>query len=247
MSRQEREQQKIKKAHIREIRKDKLLRYWVVYLALLVTAGMSSFAGLALPFEDGVITLGRILAGLFYASGFIVTGEGVAYFWFGKLTDADADNKPQIRIAVLMLITSIASITATTLAAGSFIAYYLGVLSRFEVLPYWAQGWIVWAIPVLLVLHMVTGMTFRALSEEAKAERDMNARIRQTKDDIAEKMMDAKAEFWDVHAPTLARDLGRLEAREEIEKYSARLATKGKATKATTPEPPVAPGPEKNH
>jgi len=242
MSRQERQQQKVKKAHLWEIRKDKFLRYWVVYLALLVTAGMSSFAGIALPFEDGNITTGRIFAGIFYATGFIATGEGVAYFWFGKLTDTDPDNTWQKVIAITMLIASVASITATTLAAGSFIAYYLGVLDRFEVLPYWAQGWIVWAIPVLLVLHMVTGMAFRALSEEAKAERDMNARIRQTKDDIAEKMMEAKANWWSTHAPHLAQKIGELEAQEEIDKYSARLATKPKP-----PKPPVAAGSVKNH
>lgn len=242
MSRQQRQQQKIKRAHLWELRKDKFLRYWVVYLALLVTAGMSSFAGLALPFEDGRITTGRIIAGLFYALGFLATGEGVAYFWFAKLTDTDPDNTWQKIIAVSMLITSVASITATTLAAGSFIAFYLGVLERFEVLPYWAQGWIVWAIPVLLVLHMVTGMTFRALSEEAKAERDMNARIRQTKDEIAEKMMDAKANWWATHAPRLAQEIGEMEAQEEIARYGARLATNKKP-----PMPPVAPGPEKNH
>ena len=237
MSKIDRDKKKDQKAYNRKVNAERYGRYWLVYVGLAVTAGLSVFAGMSLPFKDGYVTFWRIIAALYYAAGFVATGEGAAYFWFDKLTDRDEDNKTQIMVAWTMLLISVATILTTALAAGSFIAYYLGAMEIFTTLPYWAQEWIVWAIPVLLIVHMVSGMLFRAVSDEAAAEREMKVRIRLSKEKVQEEKMNARANYWENHAPDVAKQLGELEAQEEIARYRAKLgAAMASETKQENPK-----------
>jgi len=207
-------------------------KYWLIYLALIGTGILSAFSGAFLPFqpnEEGyvVLTLGGIVAALYYAGGFLSTGELAANFWFGLLTDHDKDNAWQVAIAVTMLSISIVTVLVTSLAAGAFIAYWLGALEQFEVMPLWAQTWVVWAIPALWVAHAVMGMAFKALSEEAEADRDANAVVRAAQQKIVKAKADARAKYWEQNAPDIALRLGQMEAQDEIDQFSAKLKGRG--------------------
>lgn len=203
-------------------------QYWLVYAALAFTATLSFVSGLILPFtpdENGffTVTLAGIAAALYYALGFITNGEAAANYWFDKLTDHDKDNTIQKFIAGIMLFASILVSLTTALAAAAQIAFLLGVLTEFRQFPSWAQEWVVWSIPTMWTINAVAGMAFKAFSDEAAAERDANAIIRQAKQEISKSRMDAKADYWKKNAPDIARKLGEMEAQAEIEAYSIRL------------------------
>lgn len=206
----------------------KFQKYWLVYVALICTSVLSAISGFLLPSEalDGNIriTVITFLAGIYYAVGFLTNGEGATYFWFDKLTDHDPDNTKQIWIASFMLGVSVLTIVITSSAAASFLAYAIGALSEFQIMPRWAQAWVVWAIPVLWVVNLASGMVFRSMSDEAEAERIANAKIRSIQQQISFDKANAKAEYWKRNAPDLAKQLGEMEAEEEIEK--ARLGLK---------------------
>ena len=206
-------------------------QYWLVYIALIFTATLSFVSGLILPFtpdKNGIflITFGGVIAGLYYSLGFITNGELSANYWFDKLTDHDKDNTTQQVIAGLMLTASIAVSLVTALAAAAQIAFLLGALNEFRQFPAWAQEWVVWSIPTMWTLNAVAGMAFKALSDEASAERDANAIIRTAKQEINKSRMDAKADYWKKNAPDIARRLGEMEAQAEVEAYSVRLQKK---------------------
>jgi hypothetical protein len=205
-------------------------RYWLIYLALFGTGALSAISGLLLPAKvvngDMQFTTVAVIAGIFYAIGFLTNGEGAAYFWFDKLTDHDKDNTAQQWIAGIFLSLAVGTILITSLAAGSFIAFAMGALTDFQVLPSWAQTWVVYAIPVLWVAHFSAGTAFKSMSDEAANERAANAKIRNVTQQITMKKADARAEYWTKHAPDLARQLGEMEAQEEINDYTIKLESK---------------------
>jgi len=203
-------------------------QYWLVYAALIFTAVLSASAGLLLPFQPDatgyiLVTLPRIIAAIFYAIGFLTTGELASNFWFEKLTDHDKDNTGQKVIAILMLTVAVITSLVTSLAAGAMIAYMLDVLETFQVMPIWAQKWVVWAIPIMWVAHAVSGMAFKAVSDEATADRDAASVIRDVKNTIIREKAEARADYWKVNASTIAKQLGELEGRKEVEDYTVRL------------------------
>lgn len=216
-------------------------QYWLVYAALAFTATLSFFSGLILPFtpdKNGMValTFGGILAAIYYSVGFVTNGEAAANYWFDKLTDHDKDNTPQKVIAWLMLVISVAVSLTTALAAAAEIAFLLGVLKEFQQFPSWAQEWIVWSIPTMWTINAVSGMAFKALSDEAENERAARARIRQAKAKITETRVNAKAKYWEDNAEGIARQLGEMEAQKEIEDFAIRLKTKN--TSQVTPRAP---------
>lgn len=212
--------------------KRKFQKYWLVYVALICTSILSAISGFLLPSEakDGIIkiTVITFFAGIYYAAGFLTNGEGAAYFWFDKLTDHDPDNTKQIWIASIMLGVSVLTIVITASAAASFLAYAIGALSEFQIMPRWAQVWVVWAIPVLWVVNLAAGMAFRSLSDEAEAERIANAKIREIQQNISFNKANAKAEYWQKNAPDLARQLGELEAQDEIDNMKVHIKSKSR-------------------
>lgn len=205
--------------------------YWYVYLTLIGTATLSVVSGLMLPFKPDeagnlVVGFGGVMAAIYYSIGFLTTGEGASYFWFDKLTDHDQDNKTQQITAGLMLALAVITSLTTALAAGAFIAFWLGIFDEFYVMPTWAQKWVVWAIPTMWVAHFVAGTIFRATSDEAEYEREAKSRIRIAQNKVSKSKSEAKANFWEQHAPALAKQLGEAEAQEELDNYQARLNEK---------------------
>lgn len=216
--------------------KRKYARYWLVYLALIGTGILSAISGVLLPLQsDGVkITFFTFLAGLYYAVGFLSNGEGATYFWFDKLVDHDKDNTTQQIIAGTMLAIAIATVLTTALASASFIAYAMGAFDKFQTVPAWAQEWIVKAIPIFWVLHFSSGILFRVLSDEAASERDANSIIRGIQLQITKDKANARAEYWKTHAPDMARQLGELEAADEIGQMSLKLQNRASSRQNPT-------------
>lgn len=208
----------------------KFERYWLVYIALIGTGVLSLISGILLPAEvqDGNFVFSElvVLGGLFYAIGFLSNGEGAAYFWFDKLTDHDPDNTYQIWIASVMLGISVLTIAITSVASASFIAFAIGALSEFDSIDPRAQQWVVFSIPVLWVLHFVAGTAFKSLSDEAEFERNAKADIREITQQIEKEKNTARVAHWKQNAPNLARQLGEMEAQEEIERYNLKLKNK---------------------
>lgn len=207
-------------------------QYWLVYAALIFTAVLSASAGLLLPFRPDkggfiIVTIPRIIAALFYALGFLTTGELAANYWFEKLTDHDKDNTTQKVIAIVMLGSAIVTSLVTSLAAGAMVAFMLEVLDAFSVMPIWAQKWVVWAIPTMWVMHAVGGMIFKAVSDESVADRDAASIIRDVKLKIVKDKADARAEYWKENAGNIARQLGELEGQKEVDDYTVRLKAHG--------------------
>lgn len=203
-------------------------KYWLVYVALAITATLSATAGILLPMQPDEagkvhVTLGVILSCIFYSVGFLATGEGASYYWFDKLTDHDPDNQPQVAIAILMLILSVVTSLTTAMAAGTFIAYLLGRLTAFQIIPLWAQNWVVYAIPIMLAVHMVSGMAFKAMSDEASSERKAKARIRKVQNEMADMEARSYADWYASHAPAQAKALGEMRAQKELEQESIKL------------------------
>ena len=203
-------------------------RYWLVYGALAITAMLSITAGILLPLrpdEAGQVhvTLPVILACIFYAVGFLMTGEGASLYWFGKMTDHDQDNTTQQVVAWSMMALSIITSLTTAMAAGTFIAYLLGALTVFDVMPMWAQNWVVYAIPIMLTIHAVCGMVFKAVSDEAMADRKGKAAVRQVLNEAAQVKAEAYASYVREHAPEQARQLGEMEAKKTLADYAIRL------------------------
>ena len=208
--------------------KRKFGQYWFIYVALLGTAVLSAVSGLLLPFQPDeqkeiTITVGGIFAAIFYSIGFLTTGEAASYFWFDKLTDHDPDSNGQKITATLMLTVAIGTSLVTALAAGSFIAFWLGVFDNFFVMPPWAQKWVVFSIPTMWVLHFIAGTAFRAMSEESEYERESKSIIRTAQNEMIKAKETARANWWKSNAPALARQMGEAEAQEELDGYKSKI------------------------
>lgn len=209
-------------------------RYWLVYLALLGTGILSGISGMIMPMQAEMnVTIFTLAAGLYYAIGFLTNGEGAFYFWFDKLVDHDKDNTAQQIVAYSMLAIAVATILTTALACANFIAFVVGALSEFQQIPGWAQEWVVFAIPALWVAHLVAGMLFKSLSDEAAAERNSRAIIRNAQQAIYKDKADAKAAYWKQNAPRVAKQLGEMEAEDEIEQMAMRLKGRQNVTRDT--------------
>lgn len=216
-------------------------RYWLIYLALGFTAALSFVSGLLLPFmKPGVdvpLTWGTAGAALMYAVGFMVIGEGAAYFWFEKIIDQDPDNNGQKIIAGLMIAFSVITSMTTALAASYIIAFWIGVFDTFTGIPAWAQKWIAVSIPVMMVVHVVAGIIFKSISDEATSEREANAKINQARNDMAEAKQQARANWWTANAPLIAQQMGEMEAEDELDALRAKI--REQKSKRTTQQNPA--------
>jgi hypothetical protein len=210
--------------------KHKFGRYWLIYMTLGFTAILSFIGGLMLPFMKPDVNVplnwGTFGAGLFYALGFIVIGEGAANFWFDKVTDSDPDNNAQKWIAGIMILVSVFVSASTALATSYIIAYWVGVFDAFLEIPVWAQKYISIAIPVVMVGHAVAGILFKSVSDEAFSERESKARINQAMNDAAEMQARARADFIIANAPRLAKEMGEMEAADQLDAMRAQINSK---------------------
>jgi hypothetical protein len=199
-------------------------RYWLLYTALAGTGALSIFAGIYLglnPNEKGLfdLTFENIIFALYYGIGFLVTAEGATLFWETKLVYHDVNkegkaNNWQLNTAKVALGLSIAAVIVTGLAAADFIAVWRGNFSAFTQVQEWAQGWVVWAIPVLFVFHAACAILYWYHSAEAALDRWKNQNRRQTQVEMSE----VEAEAWIAEyrriSPELAKQKGRAMARQ---------------------------------
>ena len=193
-------------------------RYYIVYIALIGTGILSAVTGLLIPASQGEKTFGVItlLAGLYFAVGFLTNGEIAANYWFGKLTDHDPDSLPQQIIAVVSLGISIIVSLVTALASSILIAYWLNLFPEFSGIPNWAQIWVVDIIPVMWVFHAVAGMSFKGLSEEAQMERLSKQFVRGKQNELHEAKENAKVNWWKQNAEHVYREEGEREAQADL-------------------------------
>jgi hypothetical protein len=202
-------------------------RYWLLYGALIFTGILSFIGGLMLPFmkPDVVVPLtwGTAGAGLFYALGFLLIGEGAANFWVDKVTDSDPDNNAQKWIAGLMIAVSVLVSASTALATSYIIAYWVGVFDAFLTIPVWAQKYIAIAVPVVMVANAVAAIVFKSVSDEAAAERDANATIRLAENEAREARATARANWVKANAPRLAQEMGEMEAENDLDALRAKI------------------------
>lgn len=202
-------------------------RYWLLYFALGFTAILSFIGGLMLPFMKPDVTVpltwATAAAGLFYAIGFILIGEGAANFWFDKVTDQDPDNNVQKWIAGIMIALSVIVSASTALATSYIIAYWVGVFDAFLTIPVWAQKYIAVVVPVMMVFHAVAAIAFKSVSDEATAERDARSRINQAQSEAAEAEARAEADYIVANAPYLAQQMGEMKARAKLEALAAQI------------------------
>lgn len=205
-------------------------RYWLIYMTLGFTAILSFIGGLMLPFmkPDVIVPLswGTAGAGIFYALGFLLIGEGAANFWFDKVTDQDPDNREQKIIAGLMIAASVIVSLSTALATSYIIAYWVGVFDTFLSIPAWAQKYIAISIPFMLIAHATAGIIFKSVSDEAFAEREAKSRIAQARNEAAEMRARARANWIIENAPKIAREMGEMEAKEELDALKAKIREK---------------------
>ena len=202
-------------------------RYWLIYFALGFTAVLSFTSGMLLPFMkpgvDVLLTWGTGAAAAMYALGFLLSGEGAAYFWFERVTDQDPDNTQQKWTAGLMIALSVITSVTTALAASYIIAYWIGVFDTFTGIPAWAQKWIAISIPVMMATHVVAGIIFKSVSDEAYSEREANAKINQARNQMHEAKEQARASWWTANAPRIAQEMGEMEAEDELDALRAKI------------------------
>lgn len=220
----------------------RFMKYHIVYIALFGTGGLSLVTGLLLPFSTES-NLGFVLwvAGIYFAFGFVTNGEIAANFWFEKLTDHDKDNGKQFWIAVVSLGASVVVSLVTALAAAALIAYWLGIFPAFSGISEWSQVYIVDIIPIMWVYHAVAGFAFKALSDEAEAERTAKSIIREKEVELIEKKEQAKVDWWEQNAVAMYEEQGRKEAREHLERKfnKANLVPVHSETEAVQPPSPT--------
>lgn len=206
---------------------EKFGRYWLVYTALIFTSVLSFVGGLMLPFmkPDVIVPLtwATAAAGFFYALGFFFIGEGACFFWIEKITDQDPDNTGQQITAWLMIALSVVISAATALATSYIIAYWVGVFDAFLTIPVWAQKYIAIIIPVAMVGNAVAGIIFKAISDEAFAEREANATIRRAENEAREARATARANWVKTNAPRLAQEMGEMEAENDLDALRAKI------------------------
>lgn len=207
-------------------------KYWLLYLGLVGTGALSIFAGVYLglaPDEQGFfeISLENIAFALYYGVGFFITAEGAVLFWETKLVYHDVDkdgktNKIQVNTAKVAMGISILAVALTGLAAADFIAVWRGQFSSFTSVQNWAQGWVVWAIPLLFLFHVCAAILYWYHSAEAALDRWKSQNQRQTQSLMAQIEADAWVEEYKRISPQLAQQKGRaLAKRAAMEDFYA--------------------------
>ena len=199
-------------------------KFWLLYVALFGTGILSAFAGVYLglsPDKDGYFDLSvtNVLFAMYYAIGFLATAEGATLFWETKYVyhDVDKDGKAnswQTNTAATALGVSIFAVIITGLAAADFLAVWRGNLDAFDSIQKWAQGWVVWAIPVLFVFHAVCAIIYWYNSAEAALDRWKSQNRRQTQASMAQIEADAWMDEYRRISPELAKQKGRALARQ---------------------------------
>jgi hypothetical protein len=210
--------------------KRKYQRYWLMYWGLFFVAALSFICGLVLPFmrEDIVVRLtwGTLAVSLFYALGFLTVGEGAFNFWFDKITDSDPDNNTQKLIAGVMIALSGLVSLSTALATSYIIAWWIKIFDTFVSIPAWAQKYIAIIIPVMVIVNVAAGTMFKWVSDEAYSERENNARIREAKNRAIQAQAKARADYMEANAPILARQMGEIEAQDQLDALQAQINEK---------------------
>lgn len=197
--------------------------YWHLYAALGATGILTAFAGVYLglaPSRDGTIVfldfgdaLRRVFFAIYYACSFLLVAEGATLFSKDKLLKRDVEVKDgalqdvpaQRNSMTAMLYVSVGAIVATTVAAGTMLASWLGALDQFVTIPSAAQEWIVLGPPALLVFDVVCALIYQQNSKQSELDRWVEQQKRLAEADAQEAYASEFVRQYKEVAPAAAR------------------------------------------
>lgn len=212
--------------------------YWHLYLCLIGTGILTAFAGIYLglaPERNGAIVfqsawdmIRRIFFALYYAGSFLLVAEGATLFAKDKLVSRDVeevdgkieDVKAQRRSMSIMLYVSVAAIVATTVAAGTMLASWLGALDQFVTIPAASQNWIVLGPPALLVFDTVCALIYQQNSKQAELERWIQQQKRMAEAGAQEVWARTYVDQYNRMAPDAAARAAKASAMTDARKWA---------------------------
>lgn len=215
--------------------------YWHLYAALLATGILTAFAGVYLGlapsktgeivFLDGADALRRIFFAMYYALSFLLVAEGATLFAKDKLIKRDVemrrfetgeimeDVKAQRYSMTAMLCVSVVAIVATTVAAGTMLASWLGALDNYVTIPAAAQSWVVLGPPALLVFDVVCVLIYQQNSKKAELDRWVEQKKRLVEASAKQAWADEYTHQYSKAAPEAARRAARAAADADALKW----------------------------
>lgn len=212
--------------------------YWHLYLSLTATGILTAFAGLYLglaPSQTGEIVfldtwdmVRRGFFALYYAGSFLLVAEGATLFAKDKLLKRDVevvddklqDVALQRRAMTAMLWISVGAIVATTVAAGTMLASWLGALDRFVTIPAASQSWIVLGPPALLVFDTVMALLYQQSSKQAELDRWVEQQKRLAEAGAKEAWASEYVRQYNQVAPAAARRAANAAAMTDARKWA---------------------------
>lgn len=231
--------------------------YWHLYLALGATGILTAFAGVYLglaPSANGNIVfldawdgIRRIFFAFYYACSFLLVAEGATLFSKDKLLKRDVEVKDgmlqdvpaQRNSMTAMLYISVGAIVATTVAAGTMLASWLGALDQFVTIPAAAQEWIVLGPPALLVFDVVCALIYQQNSKQSELDRWVEQQKRLAEADAQEAYAQEFVRQYKDVAPAAARRAANTAAMTAARKWAGGAMTSEPVTPPVMAEKPV--------
>lgn len=134
----------------------------LLYIALVLSALLSMFAGIAIGLgvrvDAGTVTakgdLPNIFAALLYGASFPIFFEFGLANWLKKFMMREPDNKTQMFTAASMVVLTFVGTCVTAYSASDVIATAFGFFTSFQEVPESVQRWIVYALPTMLMINV---------------------------------------------------------------------------------------------
>jgi len=228
------EQQKQKK----QLRNLPFKQWWFLYVGVAVIALLTLFAGAYLGmspnangmilFKDNWDAAGKILFSIFYMVMFFITAEAAFLFWLDKLILHDVDDKQesvrtQLWSAWGMLALSLLTMIITSIAASQILAAWRHSFGGSAIFPAWTQGWILEAIPFLVIVHIICATLYKSSTKEAQLERWRKSQIRSARTHALDAGTQAYVNEFNRTAPQAATSAYTRRAQEDVKLLRSEL------------------------
>ena len=195
----------------------------LLYIALVLSALLSMFAGIAIGLgvrvDAGTVTakgdLPNIFAALLYGASFPIFFEFGLANWLKKFMMREPDNKTQMFTAASMVVLTFVGTCVTAYSASDVIATAFGFFTSFQEVPESVQRWIVYALPTMLMINVAAGELYRQFSQEAVLRRQAEMTLREAQVDADMEVRLAQMEAQRniaVHAAQVYSDKARAES-----------------------------------